>query len=179
MSKWFQKLCVAGLLALTLAPAAFAQQGGPGGGGRGQGGRGGFGFRSPTQLPRELELTDDQKAKLADIEKKYADKLKAAQDKAKLTEAQTSAQREAFGKAREEGKQGDEARAAVEAALNLTDDQKKGREELAALTKEITTEVEGLLTDEQKAKLKELRETRRGPGGQGGQGGQRRQRNTN
>lgn len=158
MSKWFQKLCVAGLAMLVLAPVAFGQQ--PGQGGRGRGG-----MRSPTQLPREIELSDEQKTKLADIEKKFADKLKAAQDKAKLTEDQTKAQREAFAKAREEGKQGEAAREAVTAALKLTDDQKKGREELTALNKEITTEVEGILTDAQKTKLKELREQRGQRGG--------------
>jgi Spy/CpxP family protein refolding chaperone len=148
MSKVIRNLCIALLAVLIVTPAAMAQRQG----------RGNRGQRDAFALPRQIELTDDQKAKVAEIKKKYEEKYKAAQEKSKLTEEQTTKQREAFRKAREEKKTGEDARKAVEEALGLSDDQKKGREEMASLRKEITTAIEGVLTDEQKAKLKELRE---------------------
>lgn len=163
MSNLFRSVAFAGLALVVVVSTVTAQQ--PGGRQRGQGGPGGGNFfRSPTQLPRELELSDDQKAKIADIEKKYADKVKAAQDKSKLTEEQQKKQGDAFAKARESGKSFAEIREEVAKELNLTDDQKKGREELTALTAEITKEVEAVLTDDQKAKLKEIRSQRGGQG---------------
>ncbi len=167
MSKWIKGLCIVGCATLVLASSVYGQQ--PGGQ-RGQ--RGGF-QRSPTQLPRQIELSDEQKTKIADIEKKYADKLKEAQDKAKLTDEQTAARRAAMTKAREDGKSFEEMRTIMTEAVKLTDEQKKGQEALTALTKEITTEVEGVLTDEQKAKLKEIREQAGQRGGQRGQRGAR------
>lgn len=161
MSKLFQVSMVAAVTLLILASHTFAQEQQPRGRGRG--------MRSPTQLPSEITLTDEQKAKIADIEKKYADKLKAATEKSALTEEQRGKQREAFQKVRQDGLQGEAAQKAIAEALGLTDDQKKGREELTALTAEITKEVEGVLTDEQKAKLKEIREQR----GRRGRGTQR------
>jgi hypothetical protein len=170
MLKIFRALSVVALAGLVLAPAVFAQQPGQGQEGRG---RRGQGFqRSPFTLPRQIELSEEQKTKLADIEKKFSEKWKAAQDKAQLTEEQRRARREASQKARQEGKQGEELRAAVNAAVSLTDDQKKGQEEATALRKEIGEAVQGILTDEQKARLKELREQRGRRGG-----GDRPQRN--
>lgn len=125
---------------------------------------GGFGQRDQFQLPESLGVTDDQKAKLADLKKKYEDKLKAAGEKAKLTDEQTAKQREAFSKFRGSGKSFAEMQEEIAKELNLTDEQKKGREELAALRAEITKDIEGVLTEEQKKKLAELR-TNRGPGG--------------
>jgi Spy/CpxP family protein refolding chaperone len=165
MSNSLRTVCLAGLAAVMLVANLSAQEqgkrpqrGGPGGG---------FGQRDLFQLPESLGITDEQKSKLAELKKKYEDKLKAAGDKAKLTEEQTAKQREAFGKLRDSGKSFAEMREAVAKELNLTDDQKKGREELAAITADITKDIEGLLTDEQKSKLKEARE-RRGPGGNQG-----------
>lgn len=163
MSNSLRTVCLAGLAAVMLVANLSAQEQGK----RPQRGAGGFGQRDPFQLPESLGVTDDQKAKLADLKKKYEDKLKAAADKAKLTEEQTAKQREAFGKLRDSGKSFAEMREAVAKELNLTDDQKKGREELTALTAEIAKEIDGLLTDEQKTKLKEARE-RRGAGGNQG-----------
>ncbi|WP_254513265.1 Spy/CpxP family protein refolding chaperone [Anatilimnocola floriformis] len=165
MSNSFRMLCLAGLAALVVVGSLNAQEQKkrPGGGGPG-----GFGMRSPTQLPESVKLTDDQKAKLADIEKKYADKVKAAADKSKLTEEQSAKQREAMGKFRDSGKSFAEFQEEVAKSLNLTDDQKKGREEATALRAEITKEVEALLTDEQKTALKAAREQRGRPGGKGG-----------
>lgn len=159
MTKFYRLLCVAALAVLVMAPSAYAQR--P----QGQRPGGGPGFqRSPTQLPRQIELTDDQKAKLAEIEKKYADKVTAAREKAQLTEAQRTAMREAMTKARENNTPREEMREVIEKALNRTDEQKKAQEELTALTAEITKEVEGILTDAQKEQLAQLRE--RGQRGQ-------------
>lgn len=154
MSKMLQTLGVAVLVMLVLVSSSFGQRQ------RGQGGP--RGQRNPFQLPRQIELNDEQKTKIADLQKKFEEKLKAAQEKAKLTDDQNKARREAMQKARQDGKQGEELRKAVQEAVTLTDDQKKGQEELTAITKEITTAIEGVLTDEQKAKLKELREQRPG-----------------
>lgn len=160
MSTSLRSLCLAGMAVLALVANVTAQEGRPQ---RGQGGPGGF--RNPTELPRQLEVTDEQKAKLADIQKKFADKVKAAQDKAKLTEEQQGKMRDVFTKAREANTPREEMQAFMAKELGLTDDQKKGREELTALTAEITKEVEGVLTDEQKTKLKEMRSQRGGERG--------------
>lgn len=162
MSNSFRLVCCVGLAVVAFVSTAAAQN--QPGQGRRPGGPGGFGMRDPFQLPEALKVTDEQKTKLADLKKKYEDKLKAAGDKAKLTEDQTAKQREEFGKLRDSGKSFQEMRDEVAKALNLTDDQKKGREELTALTAEITKEIEGLLTEEQKKQLTELRAQRR-PGG--------------
>jgi Spy/CpxP family protein refolding chaperone len=130
----------------------------------GQGGPGGFGMRDQFQLPESLGVTDEQKTKLADLKKKYEDKLKAATEKAKLTDEQTAKQREAFGKLRGSGKSFAEMQEEVAKELNLTADQKKGREELTALRAEITKDIDGVLTEEQKKKLAELRTNRGQPG---------------
>ena len=132
---------------------------------RPQRGPGGFGQRDPLQLPDSLGITDDQKAKLSELKKKYEDKIKAVGEKAKLTEEQQGKMRDVFTKFRESGKDRSEFAAYMAAELKLTDDQKKAREEQTALTAEITKEVQGLLTEEQKKKLEELRASRGGPQG--------------
>ena len=119
--------------------------------GRGQG-RGGAGS-DPFDLPRSITLSEEQKKKLDDLKKEHEPRLQAALKKAQLTDEQRTAQREARQKARDDGKRGREAQEAVEAALNLTADQKEGRAEI----RKIREAVEGLLTDDQKAQLRERR----------------------
>jgi Spy/CpxP family protein refolding chaperone len=152
MTKFVRFMLVAAFAAIVLAPlTASAQEEGQGRRGRGQRGQGGQGFqRSPLQLPRSVELTDEQKTKMEELKKKYEEKLTAAQEKARPTDEQRTALREAFGKAREEGKSGEELRKAAEGAVTWTEDQKKAREELTALTKEVTEAVNGVLTVELK-----------------------------
>ena len=133
--------------------------------GRRPGGPGGFGQRDPLQLPESLGVTDDQKAKLGELKKKYEDKLKTVNEKAKLTEEQQGKMRDVFSKFRESGKDRSEFNAFLATELKLSDDQKKAREEQTALIAEVAKEVEGLLTEEQKTKLKELRSNRGGPNG--------------
>ncbi len=176
MKKFVRFMFVAAFVAIVLAPmmASAQDEGQPGRRGRGQRGPGGQGFqRAPWQLPRAVTLTDEQKTKLAEIEKKYSEKLQAAQQKARPTDEQRTALREAFQKAREEGKQGEELRKVAEEAVTWTDDQKKAREEVTSLTKEVTDAVMGLLTDEQKKAVEEARQRL----GQRGQRGNRPPRN--
>lgn len=162
MSNSFRTLCVAAFAAVMLVGNLSAQEQGK----RPQrGGPGGFGARDPFQLPESLGVTDEQKAKLAELKKKYEDKLKAASEKAKLTEEQQGKMRDVFTKFRESGKERSEFAAYLAEELKLSDEQKKGREEQTALVAEIAKEVEGLLTDEQKTKLKEARAARGGPQG--------------
>jgi Spy/CpxP family protein refolding chaperone len=155
MSKLLKTFCLVGLTVLLAVPV-LAQERQPGQ--RGRGARGAQ--QTPFALPRGLEVTDEQKAKIAEIEKKYADKWKDATEKAKLTDEQTAARREAFTKARADNLQGEDLQKAIADAVTLTDDQKKGQEAMTALRAEVAKEIEALLTDEQKAKLKELQEQR-------------------
>ncbi len=112
-------------------------------------------------------MTDEQKTKLAEIEKKYGEKVKAAQEKSRPTDEQQTALRDAFRKAREEGKTGDDLRKVADEAVTWTEEQKKAREEMTGLTKEITEAINGLLTDEQKKALEESRARRGNRGGRG------------
>lgn len=153
-------VCLAALAAVTLVSTLSAQNQGQG---RRPGGAGGM--RSPTQLPDALGLSDEQKAKVADIEKKYADKVKAVTEKTKLTEEQQGKMRDVFAKFRESGKPQSEMQAFMAEELKYTDEQKKGREEQTKLFAEITKEVEAVLTAEQKTKLAELRTQRGGAPG--------------
>jgi len=167
---------LAALVAVTLVSTLSAQNQNR----RPGGAAGGFGMRSPTQLPDSLGLSDEQKAKVADIEKKYADKVKAVGEKAKLTEEQQGKMRDVFTKFRESGKDRAEMQAFIAEELKLTDAQKKGREEQTALFAEITKEVEAVLTAEQKTKLAELRTQRGGrPGAPGAAPGKRPERKKN
>src|SRR4051812_22461628 len=76
-----------------------------------------------------LDLGPDQKEKvdkiLADYKTKSA--VQAKNKAAALTADQKKAQKAAQEKAKADGKKGKDARAEVEAAINLTDEQKKAR----------------------------------------------------
>lgn len=114
----------------------------------------------PTNLANQLEkanLTEEQKKKLEEIKAKFSDKLAEARRavNAVLTRELRQARQEATAKAREEGKSGEELRAAVAAALKLTDEQAKAladaEAKVAALQTEIRQAVIALLTPEQRA----------------------------
>jgi hypothetical protein len=105
-----------------------------------------------------LDLSADQKQKVDDILAKYRDQFAAAQTKMpKLSKEQRQAQKEAAEKAKAEGKKGKEQKDAVDAALNLTEEQKKDRQESQATMKELQASLKkdltGVLTAEQAAKL--------------------------
>lgn len=107
----------------------------------------------------KLDLNEEQKKKAAEIDAKFSEKAKALAAKRRgiLTEDQLKAQRDAIKAAKESGKKGAEARKAVAAAVNLTDEQKKLQEELNAANKALQGEVlaalKPILTEEQVAKL--------------------------
>jgi Spy/CpxP family protein refolding chaperone len=116
-----------------------------------------------------INLTDDQKSKLADLKKEYAPKQKEIADKlaAVPTAEQKKARDEAIKEARDAGTRPD--REAIQAAMKLTDAQKaemtKLRKAQSDLDKEITDKVTKLLTPEQQETLKKARESRGNGGG--------------
>ena len=112
------------------------------------------------QLPKEITLTEEQQAKLEALKKEHSPKLAELAKKLDegVTDEQKKARREAMGKAKADGKKGKEAQAEVDAALNLTDEQKKKRAEvqpeMAKLQLSIKEQIHAMLTDDQKAHYK-------------------------
>ena len=114
------------------------------------------------QLPKEITLTDEQKTKVAELEKEYAPKMKELREKLDkvMTEEQQKARHDAMKEAREkgkEGKKGKELHQAINDAMKLSEEQQKKYDEtdkqITALRLEILEKVKPLLTDEQKEKL--------------------------
>jgi Spy/CpxP family protein refolding chaperone len=130
------------------------------------------GLRTPgsvvDQLGRaiaKLNLTDDQKAKFAELKKEYEPKFKAAGEaveKVNITAEQRKARWEAVQAAHAAGKKPEEATAAGVAAMNLTADQKPAIEAIETLGKEFHEKVLALLTPEQKEQLEKMRGERAG-----------------
>lgn len=110
-------------------------------------------------LPKEIELTAEQNEKVAALKKEYTPKLTELSQKINdiLTAEQKKARQEASKKAKDDGKKGREAKAAVDEAMKLTAEQKKQMDELQpklqAMQTEVREKVTALLTDDQKAKL--------------------------
>jgi Spy/CpxP family protein refolding chaperone len=157
------------VVSLVLVDSLSAQQKG-----RPQGHRGGWSVIDRVEKVKDLKLTDDQKAKLAELKKMYAPKTKALADKAAsiLTPDQKKARQEAMKAARESGKRPD--RESIQATMKLTDAQKAkmadGRKAMVALNKEITDKVNKVLTTEQQDVLKKALASR-GNHGHRGHGG--------
>ena len=113
------------------------------------------------KAPKSIELTADQKTKLDALNKEFGPKLAECKAKANsiVTKDQKKARAEAYKKAKADGKEGKERRAAANAALALTADQKAQQAEtkkaMMVLNKEIKTQFAAILTDEQKAKRKQ------------------------
>lgn len=109
---------------------------------------------------RGVEFTEGQQAEVEELRKKFTPKLLEIQRKhgSILTIDQRRAQREALQAARESGKQGRVLVEAVEAAVNLTDEQKEVQAELRKerddLFAEIQKELRSLLTDDQRKQLR-------------------------
>lgn len=151
----------------------------PGGGGRGRG-QGGFGggdaaamFDRFTAAVEKLDLTSGEKEKFEPLKKDYAPKFKAIQEKA--DKIRTEDQKAAIKKLREA--KPEERRALYQQLsdkLKMTDDQRKAMEPVAkegrSLMEEARSKVLESLTDEHKAKLRELM-GRRGGGGRPPRGG--------
>ncbi|MCH8047685.1 MAG: hypothetical protein IID44_28665 [Planctomycetes bacterium] len=109
--------------------------------------------RSRIQIPKGVELSAKQKEKVEALRKEYGPKFVALRKKQALSKDVRGARAEAIKKAKAEGKKGKELRAAVAAAVPLTDEQKAAQAKMRALQKEIRAAVMALLTDEQRAKL--------------------------
>ena len=113
------------------------------------------------KVPKGIELTADQKTKLDTLNKEFGPKVAECRKKAAsiITADQKKARAEATKKAKADGQKGKELRAAADAALALTADQKAQQTEtkkaVMALNKEIKTQFAAILTDEQKAKRKQ------------------------
>jgi len=135
--------------------------------------------RKPTATQRfvgKMELTEEQKTQVAAIDKQFAEKF-TAQQKAMasiLTEEQKKAQQTAQKAAKEAKQKPAEARKAVEAALNLTDEQKAKRkvqlEAQKKLNTEIVTALKKVLTAEQQEKLPKERPAKGAKGAKGEKG---------
>lgn len=106
----------------------------------------------------ELDLSEEQKQKVSAVLDTYRKKFADVEDPAaKLTKEQRQAKKEATENAKAQGKKGKELRQEVEAAANLTDEQKKAQQQTAARSKELQTalkkDLASVLNPEQIAKL--------------------------
>jgi Spy/CpxP family protein refolding chaperone len=107
----------------------------------------------------ELDLTDAERAKFADIRKEYRPKIEKAMEGLKgiLTDDQK--------KAREEGLNAGKTRREILASLNLTDDQKAKVEavgkEVRTLVREEMEKMRDELTESQKALLQDFKDERK------------------
>ncbi len=123
---------------------------------------------SAVQVPKDVELSAEQKEKLAAVNKEYATKLADATKERDgiLTEDQKKAQQTAAKEAREKMLKGKDAKAALDAALKLTDEQKGKFEKAQAKLVEVRTEAlkkfAESLSAEQKAKFPGLAEKKPG-----------------
>lgn len=108
---------------------------------------------------KDLDLTEDERAKIQDIRREYRPRIEKAMEgfQGLLTDAQKQARQESLraGKSHEE----------VLASLNLTDDQKEKAaaacKEVRSVVREELEKIKDVLTPEQQAKLPELKEERR------------------
>ena len=111
------------------------------------------------RVPKDIVLTAAQKTQVATINKEYAPQLLDLAKKARgiVTDEQRKARSAAAKKAKADGKKGKEARAAVNAAAEITAEQKKALGEVnkarQAITKAARAKFAAILTAEQKAKL--------------------------
>jgi hypothetical protein len=111
------------------------------------------------KLPKDVTLTAEQQAKLDELKTQYSGKLADAQKKVAdvYTDEQRAAQKTARQDAMAAGKKGKELKAAVTAAVQLTDEQQQkltiAEKDLKQLSKEVRKQLVGLLTDEQKQQL--------------------------
>lgn len=122
----------------------------------------------PKEMLSGIELTAEQKATLEALNKELGPKLNEvrAQMQGVFTEEQKQARAEAEKAAKEAGKQGPELREAVEAAIQLTDEQKakmaEVRKKMTEVQKQIREKVMALLTPEQQEIVKENMKKARG-----------------
>jgi Spy/CpxP family protein refolding chaperone len=119
------------------------------------------------RMTEGLTLTDEQKAKLDATAKECCPMFIETWKKsaAVLTDEQKKARSAAEKEAKAAGKKGKEFHAAVDAAINLSDDQKAKladvRKEMGSLEKQLNQKVMAVLTDDQKAQLKALHKSKK------------------
>lgn len=120
------------------------------------------------KLPDVVALTDEQKPKIEALNKEYAPKFRelAKKNRDLLTKEQRQARREATKSAKEAGKKGKQLQADVEAAMQLSAEQKeqlaKLKTETTDLRKQMQEKVVSLLTPEQKEQLPKPKKGKRG-----------------
>ena len=112
------------------------------------------------KMPDSVKLTVEQQAKIAELRiKKLEPKHQAAVKKVNdiLTDEQRKAKVVAIKAAKEAGKSGKELQQAVQVAVKLTDEQKQlmttARKELQNMRTEIASQINEMLTDEQRAAI--------------------------
>lgn len=111
-------------------------------------------------LPKEITLTAEQQTKLDAVKTEFEGKLKELAKKQGeiLTAEQKQARQAAMKSAKEAGKKGKEAKAEVDAAVKMTEEQKKQQEVVGAEIKEVQGKVReainAFLTEEQKTHIK-------------------------
>lgn len=116
---------------------------------------------------KQLDLTDEQKQKLKKIHEETGPKMKGILDKVNeiLTEEQSTAAKEAAKKAMEAGKKGRDFVLAIQSSIQLTDEQQakmdKVAPEIQAVQRQMMKAIAGMLTPEQKEKMKQLRSPRK------------------
>ena len=116
--------------------------------------------RSPFRVPKEITLTSEQQTQLEVIQNELSPKANELLAKLDgiLTAEQKTARAEAAKAAKAAGKKGPEARAALDAAVQLSEEQKKLLAETQAAVKqnqrEFRTKLEGILNADQKEQLK-------------------------
>jgi len=109
-----------------------------------------------TKLMKSLakaDLTDEQQEKIKELGKEYGPKIATGIKKAALTKEQKNAIHEAQKKAKEDGLKGKARHAAIDAAGNLSDEQKAALAETVRQKQEFRKAAFALLTDEQKEKV--------------------------
>ena len=111
------------------------------------------------KVPKSIVLTADQKKQVAAINKEFGPKLAEIQKAVNgvISKEQRQAHNAANKKAKADGVKGKARNVAIQAALNLTDEQKVKMKELTKQRRDLQKAVRGkfvaILTAEQKAKL--------------------------
>ncbi len=127
------------------------------------------GFDPTARLLEGLNLTDEQRAKVAEINKEFAPKVAELAKKRLevLTEDQKKARADAEKAAKEAGKSREEVAKAAREAVTLTPDQKQNMSEIAKEERELFNQriekIKAVLNDDQKEQLqKRLDEAKKG-----------------
>jgi Spy/CpxP family protein refolding chaperone len=108
------------------------------------------------RVPKSITLTDDQKKQVAAINKEFGPKLAEVQKAVNgvITKEQRQARNAANKKAKADGVKGKARNAAIQAALNLTDDQDVQKAARAKFVEILTAEQKAKLPKKKKGKKK-------------------------